>query len=479
MKQFKKRMMAVAAVILAISMALPVYAAEKGVTVKAGGTATPFYKYGQKKELVLQVTNHTQSEIQNLSVKPQVSVDAEQWPFEIENTSYEKQIEKLAAGESKEITYDLTARDVVESKYYNVKFDVWYDGAEMSEQSIFVKMAAKPEEKPTPAPEQPSVDGGFSNGDPIVSGGGEQSSTSIPRVIVTGFSTDPEVVKAGSNFKLIVHLKNTSKTTAVKNMLFDFSAPSEGVDASTASPAFLPSSGSSTVYLDSIGANGTKDVAIDLSAKADLVQKPYSIEMSMKYEDKSGTQFENASSISVPVKQDARFEFSEFEMSSDSVEVGQEVNVMCSLYNLGRIKLYNLKARFEGNSIKSQEVFVGNVEPGATAVIDGMITGETETTDDGKIKMVITYEDEAGEITTAEKELTLLVTAPMEQGMEMMPEDVGEEQVSGVSMWIVLPIILLVAGAAAVVIIKKKKNKKKLQEEESLENELDRLTEDE
>ena len=35
-------------------------------------------------------------------------------------------------------------------------------------------------------------------------------------------------VKAGSNFKLIVHLKNTSKTTAVKNMLFDFNAPTEG-----------------------------------------------------------------------------------------------------------------------------------------------------------------------------------------------------------------------------------------------------------
>ena len=37
----------------------------------------------------------------------------------------------------------------------------------------------------------------------------------------------------------------------------------EGQDANTASPAFLPASGSSTVYLDGIGANGTKDISID------------------------------------------------------------------------------------------------------------------------------------------------------------------------------------------------------------------------
>ena len=51
------------------------------------------------------------------------------------------------------------------------------------------------------------------------------------------------------------------------------------------------------------------------------------------------------------------------------MEVGSEVNVMCSLYNMGRIKLYNVKAKFEGEGIKSKEIFVGNVESGATVVV--------------------------------------------------------------------------------------------------------------
>ena len=495
MKKIRKIVMAVMSMILVAGMAVPIYAAGK-VTLKASGTVTPSYKYGQEKELRLTITNETEKPIEHVVVNPQIKANIGKWPFEIENKSYEQKVDKIEAGKSYDITYQVRAREDVESKYYGIKFDVTYDGVETPfEQNIFVKMAAKPEEKPQaepeerpqtdPVPQQPSEDVNVYKSESIVSGGGEiggesqTASASVPRVIVTGFSTDPEVVKAGSNFKLIVHLKNTSKTTAVKNMLFDFNAPTEGQDASTAAPAFLPASGSSTVYLDGIGANGTKDISIDMNAKSDLVQKPYSIEMSMKYEDRNGTQFDSTSSISVPVKQDARFEFSEFEMSSDTVEVGGEVNVMCNLYNLGRIKLYNVKARFEGEGLKSKEVFVGNVESGATASIDGMITGEAETTGDGKAKMIVTYEDESGAVFMTEKELTLLVTAPMMDDMEMDGDSIVEEEKAFPVIPIVVVVVIVGVIAGIVVVRKKKEKKRREQEEEILEDELHRLTENE
>lgn len=496
MRKIRKIAMAVMSIILVVGMATPIYAAGK-VTLKASGTATPSYQYGQEKELKLTITNETESTIEHVVVNPQVKANIDKWPFEIDNKSYEQKVDKIEAGKSYEITYQVKARENVESKYYGVKFEVSYDGLETPlEQNIFVKMTAKPEEKPQskpeekpqPQPQQPSEEVSVYNSEPMVSGGGDignntgesqQASASVPRVIVTGFSTDPEVVKAGSNFKLIVHLKNTSKTTAVKNMLFDFNAPTEGQDANTAAPAFLPASGSSTVYLDGIGANGTKDISIDMNAKSDLVQKPYSIEMSMKYEDGNGTQFDSTSSISVPVKQDARFEFSEFEMSSDTVEVGGEVNVMCNLYNLGRIKLYNVKAKFEGEGIKSKEIFVGNVEPGATASIDGMITGEAETTGDGKAKMIVTYEDESGAVFTTEKELTLLVTAPMMDDMEMGGDVIVEEEKAFPVIPVVIGVVVIGVIVGIVVVKKKKEKKRRAQEEEILEDELNRLTENE
>ena len=53
----------------------------------------------------------------------------------------------------------------------------------------------------------------------------------------------------------------------------------------------------------------------------DLLQKPYSVDLSMKYEDAEGSQIEASSSISIPIKQDARFEFSDFEISPESVRL--------------------------------------------------------------------------------------------------------------------------------------------------------------
>lgn len=319
--------------------------------------------------------------------------------------------------------------------------------------------------------------GGFSNGG--ASGGGGSDTTSVPRVIVTGFNTDPAEVHAGSNFTLIIHLKNTSKSTKVSNMLFDLTAPTEGNDAQTVAPAFLPVSGSSSIYMEGIKANGTADISIQLNAKADLLQKPYSVDLSMKYEDANGSPVEATSSVSIPVKQDARFEFSDFEISPDSISVGDETNVMCNLYNMGRIKLYNVKAAFEGTCIEKEEVFIGNVEPGATASIDAMLEGAQVTGGPANVKMTLSYEDESGKVTTAEKELQLEVTEAMES--DMMPTDMEMmEESKG------FPVIPAAVAAAAVVVLiiivavmKKRKKRKRLNEEEELLDELDRPSEDE
>lgn len=311
-----------------------------------------------------------------------------------------------------------------------------------------------------------SSDEGSSNGS---SGGGSGSTGSIPRVIVTGFATDPGTVKAGENFKLIIHVKNTSNKRAVSNLLFDLQAPSSGTEAAAEAPAFLPISGSSSIYLEQINAGGTKDISIDMNARADLVQKPYSIDVSMKYEDKEGSQFESTSSVAVPVNQPPRFEFSKLELSPESITVGEDTNLACNLYNTGRIKLYNVKVNVTGNGIEDTEAFIGNVEPGGTGAIDAMITGKKETTEADKCKMVISYEDEAGTPSTVEQEFNLEVT-PEIQDME---EATVEEVKTG------LPVVPIALGVAAIllvgiivfVVIRRKKKKK--EEEEEWIDELD------
>ncbi len=483
------------------------------------GQETPVFRAGEKAKLRISVKNTGNTAAQNVRIAPVIKSEAD-WPFELDQLNYDQDLGSVEAGGKADAVWGggdvpLTVKDSVTGKAYKLTFRITYDDGEKAyeaEKYVFVKTEAKPgssEEKPsggTPSGDVPEsgkpsgespVSGGQTaggggygsaaepeagsvyNSEPTVAGGGS-ASTSVPRVIVTGFSTEPGEVRAGSNFKLVVHLKNTSSRTGVSNMLFDFQAPSSGSEAAAEAPAFLPASGSSSIYLDSIPAGGTKDISIELNARADLVQKPYSISMSMKYEDSGAAQYEAQSSLAIPIRQEARFEFSKMQIAPDTVSVGEEANISCSLYNLGRVKMYNVKARFEGKMIDTQEQFIGNLDAGATGTIDAIVTAKKATKGSEECKLVLTYEDDAGNVSTAEQKFKMTVleeTAVEETGM--MPEAVPEESGNPVGLAAAVLAVIAAAAAGTVIFIKHRKKKIREVEEEEMFDEVERFTEDE
>ena len=508
MKLFKKTAGIAMSLALLAAMILPVgvrAADETGpipdIVLSIGKSQeTPVYTEGDKKqELLIRLKNEGTADAKNVKIAPIID-DASAWPFEITNVNNEFPPVDIPVGETVETKLgNLTVRADAGEKNYKLTFQITCnDGKQQYETTkyVYVKTLEKkkpaedpkddPKEEPKDepnTPEEPQDNGGISNNEPVITsggGGGEAPSgnNSVPRVIVTGFNTEPGAVNAGSDFKLIVHLKNTSTRTAVSNMLFDLQAPSSGTEGAAEAPAFLPSSGSSTIYLDSIPAGGTQDISIDLNARADLVQKPYSISMSMKYEDSSATQYEGSSSLAIPVKQAARFEFSELEIAPEAVAVGEEANITCSLYNTGRIKLYNVKVKFEGEGIEAKEVFVGNVDSGATGSIDGIVTAMQETAGNQKFKMIVSYEDDAGKASTVEKEFSLQITpeqAPMDvTTMAEMPEEKGYPLIP-----VIIAVVVVAAVIVTIIVMKKRKKKKESVEEVDLVDEVDRFTEDE
>lgn len=483
------------------------------------GQETPVFRAGEKAKLRISVKNTGNTAAQNVRIAPVIKSEAD-WPFELDQLNYDQDLGSVEAGGKADAVWGggdvpLTVKDSVTGKAYKLTFRITYDDGEKAyeaEKYVFVKTEAKPgssEEKPsggTPSGDVPEsgkpsgespVSGGQTaggggygsaaepeagsvyNSEPTVAGGGS-ASTSVPRVIVTGFSTEPGEVRAGSNFKLVVHLKNTSSRTGVSNMLFDFQAPSSGSEAAAEAPAFLPASGSSSIYLDSIPAGGTKDISIELNARADLVQKPYSISMSMKYEDSGAAQYEAQSSLAIPIRQEARFEFSKMQIAPDTVSVGEEANISCSLYNLGRVKMYNVKARFEGKMIDTQEQFIGNLDAGATGTIDAIVTAKKAAKGSEECKLVLTYEDDAGNVSTSEQKFKMTVleeTAVEETGM--MPEAVPEESGNPVGLAAAVLAVIAAAAAGTVIFIKHRKKKIREAEEEEMFDEVERFTEDE
>ena len=416
-----------------------------------GNWVTPVANAGQQVNVVLPVVNMGRTGVKNAVVTPAISEDAAKWPFEIETSNYSQTIDYLPGTDDggsdmdrrRELTWTLRTRKDAPSGYMPISFNVTFENDDKSLSNVTLTSYVK-------------VVG--------TTGISADGKSSTPRVIVTGFSTSPETVHAGDTFTLTLHMQNTSKATAVKNMVFDIQAASESTDTTYVAASFLPTAGSSTVFVDKIAAGANKDISIELEARSDLAQKPYVINVKMNYEDESVNAYENTASVSIPVRQEARIDTSSIEVTPQSIEVGGEANVSFSLYNIGKTKLYNASVKFQADSVTGGDTYLGNVDPGATGSVDAYLSGAAATTDDGKVKILITFEDESGEKTTVEKEMELYVTEMMNYDDGMMDDgmmDDGSQSQGGFKIWYVLvPLVLILAAVVAVIVIRKKKAKK-------------------
>ncbi|MBQ7065885.1 MAG: hypothetical protein IJN92_03610 [Lachnospiraceae bacterium] len=425
---------------------------------------TPTANYGQKVHVILPIYNLGVETVTNLVITPTVSTKAEEWPFRLDTVGLVQCVDYVPASPNKDVAYanrrevewDLVLRDDVLTGTYKLEFNVsYYRNGSIETANLYTYINTK----------------GASGSGSLEATDGEKASN--PRIIVTGFETNPKEVFAGDTFELTIHVQNTSKRTSVNNIMFSLEAAQEGTDENNTFAAFLPTSGSSTVFMDTIGSEQSADIKIEMTAKADLAQKPYVLEVKSEYEDSDNNQYTASSNVSIPIKQVAKYELSSFDVMPENINVGAESNVMFSIYNTGKTTLYNVQVTFKGDSISGGDTFLGKIEPGGTGNVDAMITGAAATMDEGIVKAVISYEDESGNKTEEEKEFTLFVQEEMMDDfageMELMDDMEGEGTNS--SKWVIIVVVVVIVILAVVVIIvflnlkKKKKNQTELNEE--------------
>lgn len=428
-----------------------------------GSWVTPVADAGEAVSIVLPVVNMGKTMVTDAVVTPALSTDTSSWPFEITSSNYSQTITDLPGTDTgmsdmdrrRELTWNLKTRSDVGNGYQKLSFNVIYRDSAGNSQSTTLDTYIQ-------------LKG--------TAGVGADGKASVPRVIVTGFETNPEVVHAGESFVLTLHLKNTSTATSVNNMIFEIVAAVEGKDEDTTYAAFLPTAGSSTIFVDRMEKNGTKDIQIELEAKSDLTQKPYAVDVNMSYEDEHVNEYTSKSSVSIPVRQAARVDASEPEVMPSSIEVGSESNIMFNIYNMGKTKLYNVQVKTDSEYLSGGDAFIGNLDSGATGSVDIYVTGQSATMDDGTVKLLISYEDETGESTVIEKEISLFVTESMMEefpaddsmmGGDMMGEDPSGGK-TGTYAAVIIGVILLAVILGIVICMKRKKKKEQMRLEEDL-----------
>ena len=387
-----------------------------------------------------------------------ISKDPSVFPFEISVANYDRLLGDLKSNQTVEIPYSFAIRDKLKSGYYPLQIKLSYreerDGplVEFGEEPeiFFVRIKG--------------------NDDDEESGEYNQDKISKARLIVAGFETEPEQVMSGEEFKLILHMENASKDITASNIMFTLTSTDD---------TFLPVTGSNSVVVDDMTPGDIVDVEMMMIAKAGLEPKTYTLNVEEKFDVEKQKNIAEKASISIPVKQVARLNTSTIEIMPNSIEVGAETNVMFGINNTGKAKLYNVSVGFISDSIQYAEAYVGNIEPAATGNVDIMLSGIAPTMDDGKVLIQINYEDDGGEVTTVEKEMTLYVTEAMPDDFDFMGD--GMETMAPVEqpflvkyMKFIIPaaVVMVLAFAAVIFIFAKKKKLKKAAEEEGMDDEI-------
>lgn len=427
-------------------------------------------EYDQTTFVVLSLINLGKTDITDVVITPTVSNDTEKWPFVIDQAYDAQCIQIIQPADTTEDAYAkrmdigwyFTVSEDVKTGCYPITFHAqYYQGETFTETDIttYINIKGKPE-----------------NGN-LGETAEDLEKKSKPRIIVTGYTTAPETVYAGSVFDLTVKVQNTSKETTVQNVLFNLEATVEGNDSTAAYAAFLPTSGSSAVYAESIAPGQTYEMTIEMEVKSDLAQKPYVLTVNMQYEDEDFIEYSDAAKVSIPIKQEAKIDTGSADIMPESIAVGEQSNVMFSVFNTGKTTLYNVKVSYESDTVDSGITYLGNIAPGATGNVDSMVTGIAPDMGEGIVKAVITYEDEAGNETRCEKDLNLYVYEMTfeEEFTDEYPMEYVEEESQGtlpiVAIIGIVVVVIAVVVIIIVVIVKKKKAKKQKED-------LDLLDED-
>ena len=416
---------------------------------------TPSANYSEVMNFDVNVRNTGYKTAYDVRVDMELSEDITKFPFEINDGNYDRQMGNMNPDQTVAVPFSMAVREKAKSGYYPIKFKIRYRENENGnfaapiEDTFYVRVYGKDED------------------DSLDSEAGENERTKA-RIIVDSFETDPAEIYAGQDFTLKVRMKNASNSIAASNILFTFES-----EAVSDSPVFTTVNGSNSVVVNSLAPGASDTLTIKFSSSPTAEQRSYTITINEQYDSPEFKNAKEAVKIAVGLKQEARLNTGTIEVMPDAISVGEESNVMFSINNTGKVMLYNVNAVFEADSIQKNEAYVGNIEPGKSGNVDTMINGIAPTTDDGKVKLSITYEDENGKVSTVEKEIQLMVNE--DQSMDesnvddtwnsddVQPEPSMTDKLKHLA--IPVGIVGVVLAAVILVVIRRKKKKAGMDDE--------------
>ncbi len=272
-----------------------------------------------------------------------------------------------------------------------------------------------------------------------------------PKVLVQSYKFSKDEILAGDEVTAEITLLNTSSADSVKNMTVSISAPTE---------QFTLVDKSDTTYIEALGAKGTYVLSYTYRINAAVPEGQYDFVLAMDYADAKGNGYTGEGRVKFSVNQPLKMQFDRLSIPQE-LTVADVVEAQVSAMNLGRSKVYNVRAVLEADGLSAAgTIFIGDIEPGsqgqASAAISvsglsggGSLYGETEGT------LTFYYENEAGEEQSEVTEFQATITSPFSENNSEPEDESGQ-------WWVIMAVIAGVLGVFAAVFGVRKVKKRAL-----------------
>lgn len=295
---------------------------------------------------------------------------------------------------------------------------------------------------------------------------------SQPKLIVSSYKVNPEIVKAGEPFQVTATIQNTSEKNDAKNIKVTYEGDGKNI---------LPADNVNTQYIKLIKDGESEEIKFDMKSRLDSEPGVQTLTLTIEYEDKQASSYSVSSTLRLQVTQPLNIEFDEPQIPS-FVTAGDSLPLALNVFNKGRSKVYNVMCKLEADGfIPEGSAYIGNMEPGTSGnaeiyVFIGALN--MKKTEDGQMEtdresderygetngvLFITYEDEFGKEYSKEIQFESCIQAPVIEASNNTEEEVEEEPDTASQWWISILIgAVLIAGVVTLIMIRNKRRSKAL-----------------
>lgn len=377
---------------------------------------------GENFKIAFDFVNKGTADITELKITPAYSPDT----FMPQNSDPYQYVDRVKAGEKIRVNLPLIVSDNIPEGLNNLTIDFTYAGGG-SEKAII----------------------------PIRDVQNAMGTSSIPKLIVSKYTTDVEELRAGKTFNFTFDLYNSHSSVNAKNIT---------VTVTQAENIFTVTQGSNSFFIEKIKPGETVQQSLEMKVKSDAKTNAYKLNIKVEYEydgikpnPETGKVGETKEyDLNLQAIENARpvVDYINVYSFDGNVMVQSPAMLSFEFYNMGKSPLNNVIATVEGDFTKldGNMYFVGNVVEGTSSYVEFEVIPNVE----GQAKAIvkITYEDSNGDevVFTKEQEITVMgaqVFDPgmMEGGVDVFNPNVPQPKKAILPTWLFILIEIVVFAA--------------------------------